>query len=271
MFHAYLRRAVASAARGHGLGPLIPQLERIVPDISHQYTNVVLSQPHLAALCRANHAFQTRLLLRAVDGIPNPAPLVVDIGDSSGTHMQYLKALRPDRAIETLSVNLDPKAVEKIKARGFPARLCAAEDLDPGDRPVDLFISFETLEHLLSPPLFLHRLATRGRSDRLLITVPYVPQSRVGLYTLRRKIRNTAEPVHAENEHFFELSPQDWMSLFMFCGWRPVHHEVFRIANPAGPYHAAWQYWRRVSFTGFLGLYAERDLSVANRFVDWPA
>lgn len=279
---AFLHRAVMAAAKSHGLLEMMARLEAIVPDLTNQYSHVTLDQEHLRVLCRANHAFQMRLLLRAVDSIPNASATVVDIGDSSGTHMQYLRRLRPDREIETISVNLDPKAIAKIQAKGMRAVLSSAEDLDLGDKRIDLFVTFETAEHLLSPALFLYRLARSARADRLLVTVPYLPRSRVALYSLRglrRSIedntvnldRMPSSPVHAENEHFFELSPTDWKSLMLFCGWRPASDEVFQIAPRHGLYSLARLYWRRVSFTGFLGIYAERDLRVAERYLDWPA
>ena len=40
---------------------------------------------------------------------------IVDIGDSSGTHTSYLKKLVTETNLKLLSVNLDLKAIEKIK------------------------------------------------------------------------------------------------------------------------------------------------------------
>lgn len=38
----------------------------------------------------------------------------VDIGDSSGNHITYFKEIIKDINLKTLSVNIDPSAVEKI-------------------------------------------------------------------------------------------------------------------------------------------------------------
>ena len=62
--HRFLHRAVLAAAKSHGLLGMMARLEAIVPDITNQYSNVTLDKPHLRALCRANHAFQMRLLPR---------------------------------------------------------------------------------------------------------------------------------------------------------------------------------------------------------------
>jgi hypothetical protein len=277
----YLSRATLTAARRAGLQPLMRQLEGIVPDLTEQYSNIRIESPRFYSICRANHAFQMRLLLKAVDGIAGDRMTVVDIGDSSGTHMLYLRALRSERRLETMSVNLDARAVEKIRSRGLKAIHCAAEDLALEGKGIDLFVSFEMVEHLLNPALFFHRLAVRGQSDRLLITVPFVRTSRVGLYslrTLRPGIQRNAvdfsgfsrEAIHAENEHIFELAPDDWKTLMIFSGWKPRYHEVFEIAPRFGFYSPAHRYWSRTSFTGFLGIYAERDLTAATRYVDWP-
>ena len=56
---------------------------------------------------------------------------VLDFGDSAGTHCQYIKKLFPFYydEIQTLSVNIDRKAVEKIRDKGLPA-LQITEDLN---------------------------------------------------------------------------------------------------------------------------------------------
>jgi hypothetical protein len=53
------------------------------------------------------------------------------VGDSAGTHLTYLKTLLDRQGVQarTLSVNLDPVAVEKIRARGLEAIQCRAEAL----------------------------------------------------------------------------------------------------------------------------------------------
>jgi len=108
--------------------------------------------------------------------------------------------------VDTVGVNLDPRAIKKITARGQKAILCRAEELDLGDKSVDLFTSFEMVEHLHNPAIFFKRLAKRPGCEKLVITVPYLKQSRVGLYHARR---DSSKDIYAEDEHIFELSPQD--------------------------------------------------------------
>ena len=74
--------------------------------------------------------------------------------------------------MDTLSVNLDPRAVEKIKARVLERFLCRAEDLDLPGVDIDLFTSFEMVEHLHNPAIFFHRLAKKSSCRKILITRP---------------------------------------------------------------------------------------------------
>ena len=53
----------------------------------------------------------------------------MDIGDSSGTHIGYLKALKPDLDARFVSLNLDPEAVKRIQAKGLEALELCPEDL----------------------------------------------------------------------------------------------------------------------------------------------
>ena len=76
--------------------------------------------------------------------------------------MLYLREIAKNGyEVNSLSANLDSQAVEKIKARGLQAMLCRAEDLDPMDLKVDLFTSFEMVEHLHDPVRFFRRLAKK--------------------------------------------------------------------------------------------------------------
>ena len=72
---------------------------------------------------------------------------IIAIGDSSGTHVNYLKNIVHDLEIETLSVNLDPLAVKKIQQNGHQAILAKAEDIENNAIDKEIFISFQTLEH----------------------------------------------------------------------------------------------------------------------------
>jgi len=129
---------------------------------------------------------------------------IVDIGDSCGMHLQYLKYLYKD--IDTLSVNLDPEAIKRIKQKGMDAICARVEDMDLYSKGTDVCLSFEMLEHLSDPVNFLYRFSRKVKPKAFIITVPYVDTSRVGL----RYIKNR-EPkdISAESVHIFELSPAD--------------------------------------------------------------
>jgi len=194
--------------------------------------------------------------------------IIVDIGDSSGNHGIYAKALAPAGFIDrTISVNIDPVAVEKIRNKGCEALLCRAEDLNLGESKVDLFMSFEMLEHLTDPTRFLHRLATSGNSEYLLMSVPYLKVSRVGLDELRRPTLPTK--MTAEGMHIFELCPEDWLLLARFAGWTPIFKWIYRQYPRYSPLALTAPLWRKVDFEGFFAVLLKRDLSVAERYQDW--
>jgi hypothetical protein len=165
-------------------------------------------------------------------------------------------------------VNLDPAAVEKIKARGLDAVLCRAEELPLLGITGDLFVSFEMLEHLHNPALFLRRLAKQTECRLLVVTVPFRRNSRVGLHTIRNDIR---EAVTAEGEHIFELNPSDWKLLMLHSGWRIVQEETYYqypTAWPVANTLLSW-YWRTKDFEGFWGAILQKDVSVCDRYLDW--
>ena len=195
---------------------------------------------------------------------------VVDVGDSAGTHMMYLKELLgPEREVDTISVNLDPRAIEKITSRGLKACLCRAEDLQFTDgEGIDLTTSFEMVEHLHNPAIFFRRMALRLPCNRMLITVPYLKRSRVGLHSIRNQ---STKSVFAEDEHIFELSPEDWTLLMLHAGWKVVHDEIYYQYPQKIPVVSPVlsRYWRRIDFEGFWGAILERDRAYSDLYKDW--
>jgi hypothetical protein len=257
------------AQRGNGLREMVERLRSIVPDISQQETSESANFNEYFELKRRTlQAFQCSLMVRALDRFGQGRLTVVDVGDSAGTHMLYLRELTRDRfALDTVSVNLDPRAIEKIRARNLKAVQCRAEEL-VWDEPVDLFTCFEMIEHLHDPALFLRRLAKRADSSRLLMTVPYVRRSRVGLH----HVRSGAEKrIYAEDEHIFELSPADWTLLMRHSGWMVVESRVYyqypRRWPVVSPLLSA--YWRMTDFEGFWGALLEKDTRLSDCYQDW--
>jgi cyclopropane fatty-acyl-phospholipid synthase-like methyltransferase len=201
-------------------------LRELVPDISQQEESEKDTfNEYIELKRRTLQAFQCRMMLHALSDCALETVTVADIGDSAGTHMLYLKELTKGRFhLDTISVNLDPRAIEKIRARGLHAVLCRAEELDLGDRKVDLFTSFQMVEHLHNPAIFFRRLSVKAECERMVLTVPYLRCSRVGLHHVRNNLKKM---IFAEDEHIFELSPEDWTLLFLHSGWKVKSSQIY--------------------------------------------
>jgi hypothetical protein len=264
--------SIRQALHEQGLKSIHENLRKIVPDISQQYSRQsVLPDFNWSGYweqkIRALHAFQCTLMLRAIDSLPGKNLTVVDIGDSAGNHMLYLRELSQEK-VETISVNLDPRAIDKISKKGLRALLCRAEELDLVGEQVDLFVSFEMVEHLHNPAIFFRRLAKKSTCNKMLITVPYLKTSRVGLYQIRNE---AATDFYAEDEHIFELSPQDWTLLLRHSGWGVIHGEIYYQypRRYPGLSQLLALYWRKTDFEGFWGAILEKDTVLSDRYLDW--
>ena len=262
--------SIRLALRENGFSSLVGKLRKIVPDISHQESSEKdVFNDYWEIKRRALQAFQCDLMLMVLGLLRSEKLTVVDIGDSAGTHMLYLKELAKDKFdIDTISVNLDHRAIEKIKARGLEAKLCRAEDLDLGEKKIDLFISFEMVEHLHNPAIFFRRLAKRSKCNKLVITVPYMKKSRVGLHNIRS---GSEKILFAEEEHIFELSPEDWALLMLHSGWRVVNSKIYCQYPRKLPVISQILafYWRKTDFEGFWGVVLEKDTTFSDRYQDW--
>lgn len=248
---------------------LIEKLRKIAPDISRQETTVNENNDYWEIKRRTQQAFQCTMMLKALETFTSKNLTVVDIGDSAGTHMLYLKELTKDRFdIDTIGVNLDPTAIEKIRARGQKAILSRAEDLDLGDKKIDLFTSFQMVEHLHNPSIFFRRLAKRSPCNKMVITVPYMKNSRIGLHSIRNRLN---KPVIAEEEHIFELSPEDWTLLLLHSGWKVVYSRIYYQYPLKWPIISMLlaQFWRKTDFEGFWGAILEKDTTISDFYQDW--
>lgn len=249
---------------------LLKKLREIVPDISNQEESEKDTFNDYWELKRRSlQAFQCNMMLKAIEDLPAGSLTVVDIGDSAGTHMLYLKALTKGKFdVDTISVNLDQRAIEKIKARGLKAILCRAEELDLEEKKVDLFTSFQMVEHLHNPAIFFRRLAKKSLCDRMVVTVPYLKKSRVGLHHLRH---GQHKKVFAEDVHIFELNPEDWTLLIRHAGWNVVYSQVYyqyprRIPLLFSPLSL---FWKSMDFEGFWGAILVKDTEFSNLYLDW--
>ena len=178
---------------------LVEKLEILYPSLIDARTNYVVSEGWLTTSFRNLDAFQIDFVLSSM-ATPK-LQSVIDIGDSDGRHIMYLKALVSDK-INSLSVNLDPEAVKRIQAKGLDA-VCEDATLITIDteKSFDIALCFETLEHLSNPVAFLRGLASNRTASTYIFTVPFVSRSKVSLNYIRRK---RMEIVSSENVHIFE-------------------------------------------------------------------
>lgn len=259
-----LIRSLRAAAAEQGLTPLVERLAAS-GDVSEQYTTMKMDSEYLRLKVLTQHAFQIAL---AGPELPEGDGVVVDIGDSSGAHTQYLRALHPGCKAKFLSVNLDATAVAKIKAKGLDAMLVRAEDVAKQGVNAEVFLLFETLEHLSDPFNFLHALAAKTRCRRLVLTVPYVRRSRLGLHHIRAGL---TQKMTAERVHLLELCPEDLRLLFAHAGWR-VEKERIYLQYPANSaLRATKALWASHDFEGFYGVVLSRDDKWSSLYADWPA
>lgn len=165
-----------------------------------------------------------------------------------------------------LSVNLDGNAVEKIKRKGLDAIKARAEELQKYDINADMFLAFELLEHLPNPVEFLHRLSEGTECKALVVTVPYIAQSRVGLHHIRR---NFAKEVFAENTHISEWSPEDWNLIFAHSGWKILFTRKYLQYPRFGIFRFMKERWKKIDFEGSYGAILVRDTSWSRLYKDW--
>ena len=187
---------------------------------------------------------------RAIEAIKEfDNPVIVDIGDSAGTHLQYIIGLHSkSKNIKCLSVNLDPNAVERIRKKGLECIRARAEDLQKYNINADIFLCFQTLEHLINPCLFLHELSSKTDAKYMVITIPYLKKSRVALDHIRT---NRKEDVCAENTHVFELNPDDWKLIIKHCGWGIVDERIYLQYPRRGFLRIIRPFWQKFDYEGF--------------------
>ncbi|OGL45897.1 MAG: hypothetical protein A2W05_03070 [Candidatus Schekmanbacteria bacterium RBG_16_38_10] len=270
MYERLCGYSIKFALKQNGYTEMLERLRTIVPDISDQESSEASTFNNYWELKRrALQVFQCRMMLKTLKGLQQDSLVVIDIGDSAGTHMLYLKELTKDKfSLDTISVNLDPRAIEKIEARGMKAIRCRAEEIDVEGRNIDLFTSFQMVEHLHNPALFFRRLAKKSSCSRMVITVPYLKRSRVGLHHARH---GAVRPFFAEDEHIFELCPEDWILLLLHAGWKVVYNEIYyqypRRLPLVSPF-LSW-FWRNTDFEGFWGAILMKDTEFSDLYLDW--
>lgn len=250
--------SLRAAIREQGLWELQTHLAQIVPDIKKQYSTFDLDSQYLLLKARGMHAFQIALLNHAIDAVcsPNEGLTIVDIGDSAGTHIQYLQKLHKARSLRCLSINLDEEAVRKIQVKGLQALHMRAEDLTSHGINADIFISLEMLEHLENPVQFLKSVSEQTSCKAMVITVPYLEHSQVGLYHIRQGLLQPRTP---ERTHIFELCPDDWRLLILHAGWKVLQERLYLQYPRRGVFRLMKPMWKALDFEGFWGAVLVRD------------
>ena len=264
-----------SASKEQRLDELKRKLEKIILDLSSQYNSIKIEGDYLVNKLYLQHAFQVSLTQDAISLLDNKKQksfTIVDIGDSSGFHLEYLTNLEKGIS-RAVSVNIDPEAVKKIKKRGFEAIESRAELIHEHPNfngQSDIFLSFEMVEHLFDPISFLHEMSVKSICDFFVVTVPYQNSSRVGMHQIRNSSFRSS-PFNAEVTHIFELSPNDWDLIFKFSGWKVVKKVYYTQypKNKLNPLSLLKYVWRKLDFDGFYGVILEKDDSVSKYYKNW--
>jgi len=262
-YQSVMKTSIEKASKEQDLKDLADKLAETVPDITAQYSTFKIDNPYLRTKVRNQHAFQISLVHEIIGEFDKP--MIVDIGDSAGTHLQYIMGLHPKK-MQCLSVNLDAQAVERIKQKGLEAVNARAEDLHKYNINADIFLCFEMLEHLMDPCRFLHELSTKTNAKYLVITVPYLQNSRVGLNHIRVE---GLRDVYAENTHIFELSPKDWKLLAKHSGWNIAQERIYWQYPKKGFLWITKALWRRFDYEGFYGMILTKDNTWSSKYMDW--
>jgi hypothetical protein len=265
------RKCVLKAAEEQNLSKLMNSLETIIDDneIVKQYTNIspdAFAHPYWKAKLRAQHSFQISMVMKAIElfNFKDKEITIVDIGDSAGTHILYLKSLLKN--VRSLSVNLDKTAVEKIQNKGLEAVCCRAEELEKYNVKPDMFISFQTLEHLLSPIHFMKSISDKSECKYFVITIPYKKNSRVAIGNY---INDSMTVKNAEGVHIFELCPDDWKQIFKFSGWKISYEQIYTQYPKTGIFSLTKNAWKENDFEGFYGVVLEKDDTYKKLYMDW--
>ena len=135
-----------------------------------------------------------------------------------------------------------------------------ADALSLGDQGVhyDVVSAFETLEHLPDPIGFLSNIK-KVVKKRLVLSVPFIRHSRIGLAYLSNKCSNETKST-VENTHIFELSPRDWKKIFLHTGWKEDEEwKLMMFPSNKISRLILQPFWRFVSFEGFWFVSLSKD------------
>jgi hypothetical protein len=269
IFDYFSIMAVRNAVKG------IPQLQKmwdlsttVLPDLSDHFAMFrvgVEDQVRLRLLLCAQAIFISQVVnvLKMKGGAINSW---VDVGDSDGAaRLLFLKSMPQMKNFKTFGINMELDAVKLMRSKGLEAECMNAMDLHKKGVSFDIVSVFETLEHMPDPIGFLERIS-QVVGQRLVVSVPLIRVSRIGLNYLTSKWNSEWKPGYSNN-HFFELAPLDWCKLFNHAGWRVESEwKVYQFPR-SGPLKWVMSYaWRKISFEGFWFVSLKKDSTFSNRF-----
>jgi len=238
------------------------------PDLVDHYATVKMNDEALMRV-RLLICSEALWLKRVITGLKKQGVDVknyVDIGDSDGSARLLFEKSMKNCNIDSLGINIQPEAVEKIKAMGLNAECIDAMDLPKRGRRYDAVSVFETLEHLPHPIGFMQNMS-KIINKRLIISVPLIVKSRVSLKYLTGKWEREKTPTIANN-HIFELSPEDWTKIFLHTGWQIEDQWHVRQYPKRGLLKVLMQYaWRKLSFEGYWFVSLKKDDTYSSQYI----
>lgn len=240
---------------------------KIFTDFSQHYT-VPVDNKEVEQRIRLLMAAETIFVKKAIERIVEIEGRCsyADVGDSDGSIRLLLNKYYNVDKLSYVGINLQNSAVEKIRSKGLDAICADALSLSDQEIHYDVVSVFETLEHLPDPIGFLKGIR-KVTDRRLIVSVPFIRHSRVGLAYLSKKwLRQWPEEKKPtiENTHIFELSPKDWKKLFLHTGWKADREWKLMMFPSNRPSRLILQpFWRFVSFEGFwfVSLYKDSEYS----------
>jgi len=240
---------------------------KILPKLEDHYATVKLSGENLlrVRMLICAQAIFVKRIINQFENLGAKIESYVDIGDSDGSTRMLLEKSINNQGVKSLGINIQKKAVELIRKNSLEAECMDAMDLNAQTRKFDLVFVFETLEHLPNPIGFLENMQDVV-NKRLIISVPLIVNSRVGLRYLTGKWTYGEIPTIANN-HIYELSPKDWTKLFWHTGWRVDHEWKVRQFPKRGLLKMLMQYaWRKISFEGFYFVSLVKDSKYSSQY-----
>lgn len=238
----------------------------IIPDVTHHYSAPVDNKEvecRIRLLIAAETVFIRKVIKDLI--VRNGVCHYADIGDSDGSVRLLLKKYFPEDTIQTIGINLQKGAVEKIKRTGLDAICSDALSLGQMGVRYDVVSAFETLEHLPDPIGFFKQVKPIV-NHTLVISVPWIRRSRVSLLYLTNRWP-MGKKATIENTHIFELSPRDWGKIFRHTGWR-IEEEQRLLMFPVRSLSRfiLEPFWRYMSFEGFWFVRLVKSEEFSSRF-----